>query len=146
MLTPSPQLPLTTQVVHKATLVLTLCPLFCLTPKPSSQPLRGACDKPHTLFFPLQIAASAVLLANHLLHRPVWGPTLQHYTQFSPSDLRSCCQLMLHVHVSNSRGAVHTCAIKDKYRQPRYFSVAAIPTRQELPAELFSDRRLSYAA
>ena len=39
-------------------------------------------------FLPSQIAAAAVLLAQHVLGAHVWSPTLQHYSGYLPSELQ----------------------------------------------------------
>ena len=41
-------------------------------------------------FLPSEVAAAAVLLAQHCLGMPVWSPTLQHYSGYWPSQLQVC--------------------------------------------------------
>ena len=87
----------------------------------------------------MQIAASAVLLANVGLGRSAWTPTLQHYTGYSPCDLMECCKLMHKLHVGQHSPAAATPAIRDKYAQPRFYCVSAIQSNMELlPNHIFT--------
>ncbi len=47
-------------------------------------------------FLPSQIAAAAVLLAQHVLSAHVWSPTLQHYSGYWPSELQVHTSFHLH--------------------------------------------------
>lgn len=86
----------------------------------------------------LQVAASAVLLANVALGRPAWTPTLEHYTGYSPRDIMECCKLMHKLHVGQHNPAAATPAIRDKYAQPRFYCVSAIQSSMEvLPSHIF---------
>lgn len=86
----------------------------------------------------MQIAASAVLLANVALGRSAWTPTLQHYTGYSPCDLMKCCELMHKVHTAQHRPGATTLAIRDKYSQPKFYCVSAIQSSMDvLPNYLF---------
>ena len=88
--------------------------------------------------FALQIAASAVLLANVSLGRSAWTPTLQHYTGYKPCDLMECCKLMHKVHLAQHKPEATTPAIRDKYAQPKYYCVSAIRCSMDvLPHYLF---------
>ena len=92
----------------------------------------------HIVVMSLQIAASAVLLANVALGRPAWTPTLQHYTGYSPCGLVDCCKLMHKLHVGQHSPAAATPAIRDKYAQPRFYCVSAIQSNMEvLPNHMF---------
>lgn len=86
----------------------------------------------------MQVAASAVLLANVALGRPAWTPTLEHYTGYSPHDIMECCKLMHKLHVGQHNPAAATPAIRDKYAQPRFYCVSAIQSSMEvLPNHIF---------
>ena len=85
-----------------------------------------------------QIAASAVLLANVILGRSAWTPTLQHYSGYNPCDLIECCKLMHKVHQAQHRPEAATPATRDKYAQPKYYCVSAIQSSMDvLPNYLF---------
>ena len=86
----------------------------------------------------MQIAASAVFLANVALGRSAWTPTLQHYTGYSACNLMECCKLMHKVHAALHRPGAPTSAIREKYSQPRFYCVSAIQSNMEfLPNYLF---------
>lgn len=44
-------------------------------------------------YLPSHIGAAIVLVALYMLGKPTWSPTLQHYTGYSPPDLRRCAQV-----------------------------------------------------
>eukprot|EP00897_Mesotaenium_endlicherianum_P008904 jgi/Mesen1/8041/ME000428S07246 len=69
-------------------------------------------------FVPSVIAASAVFLAEVILHPQgrSWTPTLHHYTGYKPSDLQECV-LSLHALQVNTKGCTLS-AVREKYRQP----------------------------
>ena len=86
----------------------------------------------------MQVAASAVLLANVTLGRPAWTPTLEHYTGYSSCDLMECCKLMHKLHAGQHRPAAATPAIRDKYSQPKFYCVSAIQCSMDvLPNHIF---------
>ena len=86
----------------------------------------------------MQIAASAVLLANVVLGRSAWTATLQHYTGYSPCDLVECCKLMHKVHASQHKPSAATPAIRDKFSQPKFYCVSAIQSNMDsLPHYIF---------
>lgn len=86
----------------------------------------------------MQVAASAVFLANFTLGRSAWTPTLQHYTGYNPCDLMECCKLMHKVHLAQHKPEATTPATRDKYAQTKYYCVSAIQSKVDmLPHYLF---------
>jgi cyclin A len=86
----------------------------------------------------MQVAASAVFLANFTLGRSAWTPTLQHYTGYNPCDLMECCKLMHKVHLAQRKPEATTPATRDKYAQTKYYCVSAIQSKVDmLPHYLF---------
>ncbi|KAK9814321.1 hypothetical protein WJX72_004031 [[Myrmecia] bisecta] len=86
-------------------------------------------------FLPSQIAASATLLANFTLGRPAWTLTLQHYTGYTPAELKPCTILIHHLFLNARRSSMP--AICDKYASPKYVCVSAVGTPEQLPEWLF---------
>ncbi|KAI4389191.1 hypothetical protein MLD38_001443 [Melastoma candidum] len=86
---------------------------------------------------PSLIAASAIFLAKYILipsKRP-WDSTLQHYTQYQPSDLCSCVKVM-HNLCMNCNGSTLP-AIREKYSQHKYKFVAKKYCPPSIPEEFF---------
>ena len=79
----------------------------------------------------VQIAASAVFLAQVMLGRPGWTHTLKHYSGYNPCDLMECVKLMHQVHLAQHPSTT-TPAIRDKYGQPKFCCVSAIQGRSDL--------------
>nr|QZZ92780.1 cyclin A 2;2 [Larix kaempferi] len=75
-------------------------------------------------YLPSQIAAAAVFVARMTLDPKVhpWNSTLQHYTGYKVSDMRDCI-CAIHDLQLNRKGCT-LAAIRDKYNQPKFKSVA----------------------
>ncbi|KAK3010872.1 hypothetical protein RJ639_012090, partial [Escallonia herrerae] len=77
---------------------------------------------------PSIVAASAVFLARWTLDQSghPWNPTLEHYTRYKANDLKSTV-LALQGLQSNTSGCPLN-AVRAKYRQDKFKSVAALPS------------------
>ncbi|CAI5463892.1 unnamed protein product [Closterium sp. Yama58-4] len=96
-------------------------------------------DYPCLRFLPSQIAAAAVFLAKLTLYRalPPWDATLQHYTGYTPSQLKEAVMALYDLQ-RNVKGCTLP-AIREKYRQPKFEGVALLPPPAEIPDHLFLD-------
>ncbi|KAF3782600.1 Cyclin-A2-1 [Nymphaea thermarum] len=91
-------------------------------------------------FVPSLVAASAIFLAKWTLDQlsHPWNPTLEHYTYYKASDLKD---VVFEIHrlqfdVKDVAGNVSLKAIREKYSQQKFKSVAALPFPKPLE-ELF---------
>ncbi|XP_061981160.1 cyclin-A2-4-like [Populus nigra] len=77
-------------------------------------------------FLPSVIAASSVFLARWTLDQTShpWSPTLEHYTSYKASDLKTTVLALQGLQL-NTKGCPLN-AIRMKYRQPKFKSVAAL--------------------
>ncbi|KAH7657280.1 G2/Mitotic-specific cyclin A domain-containing protein [Dioscorea alata] len=87
-------------------------------------------------FLPSVIAASAVFLARWTLDQSThpWNPTLQHYTSYKSVDLKPAVLELQVLQTNNQNCSLK--AIHEKYKQPKYESVATL-TSPELLQSLF---------
>lgn len=77
---------------------------------------------------PSKIAASAVYLAQVILHRTPWDGTLAHYSTYGHQDLHPCVQDLALIHCTlSSSDNTQLPAIRDKYAHPKYHSVSRMP-------------------
>ncbi|XP_078432313.1 cyclin A2;4 isoform X2 [Wolffia australiana] len=85
-------------------------------------------------FLPSLIAAAAVFLARWTLDEssPPWTPTLEHYTRYRFSDLKAAALELQELQVNAKNSPLH--AIRQKYSQIKFKSVAAVTPRSSLPA------------
>lgn len=82
-------------------------------------------------FLPSMMAASAVALALHTVGLPAWSPTLQYYTRYSPSDIRTC---VAELHTALRNAEVQSLqAVREKFAHSRYMRVSAMPCPTTLP-------------
>jgi hypothetical protein len=88
-----------------------------------------------TDFLPSTIGAAAVCFGLHTLKREPWNPTLQYYTEYSPSDpkFRTCVAEISKLHTRNLDEKFK--AIRDKYSCPKYYRVSSIQPASTLPFE-----------
>ncbi|KAJ8755854.1 hypothetical protein K2173_024399 [Erythroxylum novogranatense] len=87
-------------------------------------------------FLPSLIAASAVFLARWTLDQTShpWNPTLEHYSSYKASDLKSTVHAIQDQQLRTSGCPLN--AVRMKYKQQKFKSVAAL-TSPELLATLF---------
>ncbi|ESQ27381.1 hypothetical protein EUTSA_v10018521mg [Eutrema salsugineum] len=88
-------------------------------------------------YAPSLVAASAVFLAQYILHpsREPWNATLEHYTSYRAKDLEGCVKSLLQLcHESPSADVV---AVRKKYSQHKYKFAAKKFCPASLPQELF---------
>ncbi|CAN6461295.1 unnamed protein product [Victoria cruziana] len=82
-------------------------------------------------FIPSLVAASAVFLAKWTLDQlsHPWDPTLEHYTNYKASDLKDAVFEIhrLQLDVKDVAANVSLKAIREKYSQQKFKSVAALP-------------------
>ncbi|VVA95602.1 unnamed protein product [Arabis nemorensis] len=88
-------------------------------------------------YAPSLIAASAVFLAQYILHpsRKPWNATLEHYTSYRANHLEACVKNLLQLCHENPSGDV--VAIRKKYSQHKYKFAAKKFCPTSLPQELF---------
>jgi cyclin A len=93
-----------------------------------------------TRYLPSVVAASAVCLALHTLHKtPCWTPTLEYYTHLRPTDevFRKCIGELHQHHKAAPKGALQ--AVQDKYSQSKFCRVSdhqVIPPVASVPFPL----------
>ncbi|KAF9616823.1 hypothetical protein IFM89_032673 [Coptis chinensis] len=77
-------------------------------------------------FLPSLVAASAIFLARWTLDQSShpWNPTLEHYTSYKALDLNSTVSALQNLQMNYSGCPLN--AIRDKYRQEKFKSVAAL--------------------
>ena len=88
-------------------------------------------------YAPSLVAASAVFLAQYILHpsRKPWSSTLEHYTSYRATHLEACVKNLLQLcHESPSADVV---AVRKKYSQDKYKFAAKKFCPTSLPRELF---------
>ncbi|KAJ0241442.1 Cyclin-A1-2 [Hirschfeldia incana] len=88
-------------------------------------------------YAPSLVAASAVFLAQYILHpsRKPWSSTLEHYTSYRATHLEACAKNLLQLcHESPSADVV---AVRKKYSQDKYKFAAKKFCPSSLPQELF---------
>ncbi|KAG9146501.1 hypothetical protein Leryth_011784 [Lithospermum erythrorhizon] len=75
-------------------------------------------------FLPSLIAASAVFLARWTLDQSdnPWNHTLEHYTSYKSSELKMAVLALKHLQLNTN--VCTLCAIREKYKQPKFKSVA----------------------
>lgn len=84
-------------------------------------------------FLPSQIAAASLLLAQAMLRRPTWSPTLQHYSGYAPRQLQAAAEALAGVHAAISSSTTLQ-AMRDKYSAAKFMCVAALPPLKLTPA------------
>ncbi|KAJ9168372.1 hypothetical protein P3X46_019907 [Hevea brasiliensis] len=77
-------------------------------------------------FLPSLIAASSVFLARWTLDQSdhPWGPTLEHYTSYSPSELKTTVLALEDLQLNTNGCSLN--AIREKYRQEKFKCVASL--------------------
>ncbi|CAH8354745.1 unnamed protein product [Eruca vesicaria subsp. sativa] len=88
-------------------------------------------------YAPSLVAASAVFLAQYILHpsRKPWSSTLEHYTSYRAKHLEACVKNLLQLcHESPLSDVV---AVRKKYSQDKYKFAAKKFCPNSLPQELF---------
>ncbi|KAF8659747.1 hypothetical protein HU200_058208 [Digitaria exilis] len=88
---------------------------------------------------PSQIAASAIFLAKYVLYptKHPWNPTLARYTRYKPSELCKCVKALHHIFDAGPLNNLP--AVKEKYGQDKYKSVAKMPCPAPIPTGFFED-------
>ncbi|XP_057964483.1 putative cyclin-A3-1 [Malania oleifera] len=87
-------------------------------------------------FLPSMIAASAIFLSRFTIqpHAHPWSLALQHYSGYTPSDLKECI-LAIHDLQLSRKGALR--AVRDKYKQHKFKCVAVWSSPSEIPTSYF---------
>ncbi|KAK4388905.1 Cyclin-A2-2 [Sesamum angolense] len=77
-------------------------------------------------FLPSLVAASAVLLARWTLDQSEhpWNPTLEHYTRYKTSELKTAVLQLQDLQLNTSRCVLN--AIREKYKQPKFKCVSTL--------------------
>ncbi|GFR40494.1 hypothetical protein Agub_g1062 [Astrephomene gubernaculifera] len=79
-------------------------------------------------FLPSEIAAAAVYLANLILARAPWSPTLEHYSYYTPGQFADCVEALaeLHIQVNSRAQGGELTALYDKYSHSKFLSVSRV--------------------
>ncbi|PWA57947.1 cyclin-like protein [Artemisia annua] len=90
-------------------------------------------------FLPSMVAASAIFIAKFTLEpeKHPWGMKMQRCSGYTTSELEDCV-LTMHELQLNRRGS-SSKAIREKYSQHKFKSVAALPCPSEIPVSYFED-------
>ncbi|CAL5206373.1 unnamed protein product [Lathyrus oleraceus] len=85
-------------------------------------------------FRPSKIAASAVFLARWTLGQSEhpWNPTLEHYTNYKASELKTTVLALLDLQLNNTKGCGLN-GVRDKYKQQTFKSVASFSPKPVEP-------------
>ncbi|KAJ6745512.1 CYCLIN-A2-4 [Salix koriyanagi] len=83
-------------------------------------------------FLPSLIAASAVFLARWTLNQSdhPWNSTLEHYSRYTASELRTTVLALENLQLNTNGCCLN--AIRDKYRQQKFKSVATLTSGQRV--------------
>ncbi|XP_004136337.1 cyclin-A2-2 [Cucumis sativus] len=83
-------------------------------------------------FLPSLIAASAVFLARWTLDQSdhPWNPTLEHYTGYSVSQLKTVVLALHDLQLNTSASSLN--AIRQKYKQPKFKCVATLTSTKSV--------------
>ncbi|GLC39700.1 Cyclin-A1-2 [Pleodorina starrii] len=79
-------------------------------------------------FLPSEIAGAAVYLANLILARPPWSPTLEHYSYYAPVQIADCVEALaaLHIKVNTRAQGGELTALYDKYSHSKFLGVSRV--------------------
>ncbi|VFQ75131.1 unnamed protein product [Cuscuta campestris] len=88
-------------------------------------------------FLPCLVAASVIFLSRFTLKPNIhpWNQELQHCTGYKSSDLKECVSILHDLQLSRRGGSL--VALRDKYKQPRFKSVSALLSPQNIPDSYF---------
>ncbi|RAL47238.1 hypothetical protein DM860_013203 [Cuscuta australis] len=88
-------------------------------------------------FLPSLVAASVIFLSRFTLKPNIhpWNQELQHCTGYKSSDLKECVSILHDLQLSRRGGSL--VALRDKYKQPRFKSVSALLSPQNIPGSYF---------
>lgn len=86
-------------------------------------------------YLPSKIAAGCVMFALYLLGKPRWSVTLEHYSNYSPQDLRSVVHALHQLFIGARTSTLP--ASREKYSSPRLGSVSTLVSPENLPEWLF---------
>ncbi|XP_057973703.1 cyclin-A1-4-like isoform X2 [Malania oleifera] len=91
-------------------------------------------------YAPSLIAASATFLAKFILlpSKKPWNSSLVHYTLYQPSDLCDCVNALHRLYCNNHGSSLP--AIREKYSQHKYKTVAKKYCPQSIPLQFFHDQ------
>lgn len=79
-------------------------------------------------FLPSEIAAAAVYLANLILARAPWSPTLEHYSYYTSVQIADCVEALaeLHIQVNSRAQGGELTALYDKYSHSKFLCVSRV--------------------
>lgn len=86
-------------------------------------------------YLPSTMAAAAVLVAQYVLGKVVWSPTMVHYTRYSPAQLAPAARLLFNC-VLDARNS-KTPASREKFASERFGCVSLIQLPDFLPDWIF---------
>ncbi|VFQ99070.1 unnamed protein product [Cuscuta campestris] len=88
-------------------------------------------------FLPSLVAASVIFLSRFTLKPNIhpWNQELQNCTGYKSSDLKECVSILHDLQLSRRGGSL--VALRDKYKQPRFKSVSALLSPQNIPDSYF---------
>ncbi|KAK1417543.1 hypothetical protein QVD17_26672 [Tagetes erecta] len=90
-------------------------------------------------FLPSMVAASVIFVARFTIQpeKHPWGLKMQHYSGYKPCELKDC---VFAIHdLQLGRKASFSQAIREKYSQQKFKSVAALPSPSDIPVSYFED-------
>ena len=86
-------------------------------------------------YLPSKIAAGCVMLALYLLGKPRWTATLEHYTMYTPRDLKAVVHALHQLFLGARTSSLP--ASREKYNSPRLGAVSTLGAPDSLPDWLF---------
>ncbi|MED6149531.1 Cyclin-A2-2 [Stylosanthes scabra] len=88
-------------------------------------------------YLPSLIAASAVFLARWTLNQSEhpWNPTLEHYTNYKASELETVVLELVDLQLNTKGSSLN--AIREKYKEKKFNSVATLPPNPKPVQSLF---------
>lgn len=90
-------------------------------------------------FLPSMVAASAIFVARFTLEpeKHPWGLKMQCYSGYKPSELKDCVRAIHDLQLG--RRASSSKAVREKYTQHKFKSVAALPSPLQIPSSYLEE-------
>ncbi|XVF39846.1 hypothetical protein PTKIN_Ptkin01aG0065100 [Pterospermum kingtungense] len=90
-------------------------------------------------FLPSSVAASVIFLTRFILQpkRQPWSSAMQKYSGYKASDIKECVLIIHDLYLGRRGGALQ--AVREKYKQHKFKSVATMPASPDIPSSYFED-------
>ncbi|KAK9270944.1 hypothetical protein L1049_026532 [Liquidambar formosana] len=90
-------------------------------------------------FLPSLVAASVIFVSRFTIQPKIhpWSLELQQYSGYKPSDLKECVCIIHDLQLSRKGGSL--VAVREKYKQHKFKSVATLSSPSEIPTSYFED-------